>query len=122
MDNRQQASIIDTEQNRNIDSYPNFDPSHATNVTASQPPPVRMVYNTPLPGFTPPASVGQVPQRPASQPAISVAQANSSGSESDSLPIWPFAIAAIAGTILALVIVPAWVPALGGSLVGAEPK
>lgn len=44
------------------------------------------------------------------------------GAESNSLPVWPFAIAAVAGAILALVIIPAWVPTIGGSLVGAEPK
>lgn len=38
------------------------------------------------------------------------------------MALWPLAVAAVAGAMVALVLIPAWVPTLGGSLVGAEPK
>src|SRR5829696_1349756 len=37
-------------------------------------------------------------------------------------PMWVLAGAAAAGAVLAVAAIPTWVPVLGGSLVGAEPK
>ena len=38
------------------------------------------------------------------------------------LPVWPLVTAAVAGAAVALVTIPVWVPVIGASLVGADPK
>ncbi len=86
------------------------------------PPPLARVSYNGSERYTPPAPSVRLSNLPAPTPTLIAPQAGDSETKNSSLPMWPFAIAAAAGAILALVIIPAWVPTLGGSLVGAEPK
>lgn len=68
-----------------------------------------------------------VPRVPVMQPYVKRAPIPNSVPSSDQqaesgIPFMPFAVAIFLGAVIALLTIPAWVPILGGSVVGTEPK